>query len=218
MDFAYASLAHIRILLIPVNPISPQAFERWSTQLQEFNEIRLSDIPADNRDERGTQITPLPLTTSNSVTARFMPNPLASGSLLLTFTKHPPSSSHSSFDLFRPSDFPLGVVGVSSCSHSDSLSSIYSNFNAALSELNPAQSPFPLARNCFVFEEGDGNTNLNVGNHLQGLFVIPSMMGNKRIYLGTLLAELCSSILGEFAMIVSEFEISPIKPDSFMTD
>ena len=203
MEYTYASLAHIRILLVPVNPISPDAFEKWSSQLQEFAEIRLSDIPADSRDDRGTYVLARFDGSSDAFAARFMPNPLASGSLLLTFTKHPPSSSHFAFDLFRPSDFPLGVVGVSSCSHSDSLSSIYSSFTAALGELNPTKSSFPLARNCFVFEEGDGNTNLNVGNHLPGLFVIPSMMGNKKIYLGTLLAELCSNILAEFSMIVS---------------
>ena len=54
-----------------------------------------------------------------------------------------------------------------------------------------------------MFEEGDGNTNLNIGNNLPGLVVIPSMMGNKKLYIGTLLAELCSNILGEFSIIVS---------------
>lgn len=135
-----------------------------------------------------------------------MPNPLATGSLLLSFTRHPPPPSRSHLDLFRPSEFPLGIVGIASCSQSDVLSSIYSQFNGSLAELFPSNSIFPLAQNCFVFEEGDGNTNLNIGNHMPGLVVIPSMMGNKKLYIGTLLAELCSNILGEFSMMVSGIE------------
>ena len=132
-----------------------------------------------------------------------MPNPLATGTLLLSFIGHPPPPSRCDLDLFRPSDFPLGVLGIASCSQSDVLSSIYSQFNASVAELFPSHSAYPLALNCFVFEEGDGNTNLNVGNHMPGLVVIPSMMGNKKLYIGTLLAELCSNILGEFSMMVS---------------
>lgn len=134
--------------------------------------------------------------------ARFMPSPLASGSLHLSFTNHPQAPSREQLDLFRPSDFILGVVGIASCSQSDSLSTIYSQFTGSLADLFPLTSMFPLAQNCFIFEEGDGNTNLNVGNHLPGLVVIPSMMGNKKLYVGTLLAELCSNILGEFSLIV----------------
>ena len=70
-------------------------------------------------------------------------------------------------------------------------------------ELFPADSLYPLARSCFVFEEGDGTTNLNLGDHLPGLVIIPSMMGNKKLYVGTLLADLCSNILAEFATVVS---------------
>lgn len=62
---------------------------------------------------------------------------------------------------------------------------------------------FPLARNCFVFEEGDGN--LNFGDNLSGVVVIPSLMGNKKLYIGTLLADLCSNVLGEFGVVVRTF-------------
>jgi hypothetical protein len=133
-----------------------------------------------------------------------MPNPLSRGHLHLSFPTHPPPALHSSLSLFRPSNFPLGVIGVASCSQNDSLSSILAQFNASISELFPSSSPFPLASNCFAFEEGDGNTNLNIGNELPGLVVIPSMMGNKKLYVGTLLADLCSNILGEFSNLVSD--------------
>jgi hypothetical protein len=113
--------------------------------------------------------------------------------------------------LIRPSAFPMGVIGVSSCSQEDSLANILAQFNATVNGLFPRDSPyrsmFPLARNCFVFEDGDGGTNLNLGEQLSGLVVIPSMMGNKAIYIGTLLADLCSSILGGFASIVRNVRV-----------
>lgn len=129
-----------------------------------------------------------------------MPNPLAAGHIHLSFPSHPLPSSHTQLSLFRPSDFPLGVIGVATCSRNDSLPSILSQFNATLGELFPEGSTYPLAQNCFVFEENDGTTNL--GN-IPGLVVIPGMMGNKKLYIGTLLADLCSSILAEFATVVS---------------
>lgn len=145
---------------------------------------------------------------ADPASARFMPNPLSRGHLHLSFPSHPPSPSHHPLALFRPSSFPLGVIGVAACSQSDSLSSILAEFNASVNEMFPLSSPyrpiFPLASNCFVFEDGDGNTNLNLGEQLSGLVVIPSMMGNKKLYIGTLLADLCSSILGSFSSLVSD--------------
>lgn len=149
---------------------------------------------------RVTRSIRLPVLTAN--TARFMPNPLASGHIHLSYPSHPHPSSHQSLSLFRPSDFPLGVIGIASSSQNDSLSAILAQFNATLNDLFPPGAIFPLANNCLVFEESDGSTNLNLGNH-PGLVVIPGMMGNKRLYVGTLIADLCSNILGEFATVVS---------------
>ena len=104
--------------------------------------------------------------------------------------------------LFRPSLFPLGVIGLASCSHADSLSSIAAEFNATVKDLFPPDSLYPLAKNCFVFEEDDGTANLNLGDHLPGLVIIPSMMGNKKENIETLLADLCSNILAEFSSVV----------------
>lgn len=131
-----------------------------------------------------------------------MPNPLAAGHIHLSYPSHPLPTSHLPLSLFRPSDFPLGVIGIATCSATDSLSSILAHFNASLSELFPPGNAFPLANNCFVFEESDGSTNLNLGENYPGLVVIPSMMGNKKIYVGTLLADLCSNILAEFSTVV----------------
>ncbi|KAI0797912.1 TRAPP II complex [Abortiporus biennis] len=182
---AFGSLAQIRILLIPVGSTKRADFDKWAAEIRTFDSLRLGDVPSDTQQEK----------------ARFMPNPLAAGHLHLSYPSHPPPHSQLPLSLFRPSDFPLGVIGIATCSQNDSLSSILAHFNAAVSDLFPAGFIFPLATNCFVFEENDSNTNLNLGDTLPGLVVIPSMMGNKKIYIGTLLADLCSNILGEFSTV-----------------
>ena len=143
-----------------------------------------------------------PSTPNRLPTARFMPSPKSKGYLQLCFPTHPPSSLHYGMSLFRPSHFPLGVIGIATCSQTDSLSSIAAEFNAAVKDLFPPNSIYPLAKNCFVFEEADGTTNLNLGDHLPGLVIIPSMMGNKKENIETLLADLCSNILAEFSTVV----------------
>ncbi|GLB34932.1 putative transport protein Trs120 or TRAPPC9, TRAPP II complex subunit [Lyophyllum shimeji] len=189
---AFASLAHVRILLIPVGTISQSSFEKYAAEIRSFESVRLGDIPADQKDEK----------------ARFMPSPLSTGYLHLSFPTHPPPRSHLPLSLFRPSHFPLAVIGVAVCSKNDSLSSVYAQFNNSLIDIFPSDGIYPLAKNCFVFEEND-DTNLSLGDDLPGLIVLPSMMGNKKLYIGTLLADLCSQILGEFGVVVQALE-SPL--------
>lgn len=141
-------------------------------------------------------------TSPIAILARFMPNPLSTGHLHLSFPTHPPPNSHIPLSLLRPSHFPLAVIGIASCAPEDTLPSVLAQFHGTLLDLFPAEFVFPLARSCFVFEEGDGNNSTNLGDSLPGLAVIPSMMGNKKIYLGTLIADLCSNVLGEFGVLV----------------
>lgn len=131
-----------------------------------------------------------------------MPNPLSTGHLHLSFPTHPPPASHSPLALLRPSHFPLAVIGLAASSPTDTLTSILAQFNSALLDLFPAADLYPLARNCFVFEDGDGVNSSNLHEIVQGLVVIPSMMGNKKLYIGTLIADLCSNVLGEFGALV----------------
>lgn len=189
---AFASLAHFRILLVPVGSISKKTFDQWAAEIRTLENLRLSDIPPGTKDEK----------------ARFMPSPKSKGYLQLCFPTHPPSSSHHGMSLFRPSHFPLGVIGIASCSQTDSLYTITAEFNAAVKDLFPPNSMYPLAKSCFVFEEGDGTTNLNLGDHLPGLVIIPSMMGNKKENIETLLADLCSNILAEFSTVATTLESS----------
>lgn len=198
----FASLGHVRILVIPVGDIKRQAFDKWANIIRSFETIRLGDIPPDGRDDHGMEIIWPDSPGSNcQFSARFLPSPLSTGHLHLSYPSHPPPSWHTPIALLRPSNFPLGVIGVAECPASSLLSSILAQFNAALSDIFPANSLFPLAQNCYAFEADDSSSTV-LGDSLPGMVVIPSVMGNKQLYIGTLIAELCSSILGEFSSLV----------------
>ena len=136
-----------------------------------------------------------------------MPAPLAPGHIHLAFHSHPPPSWHYPLSLFRPAHFPLGVVGIADASSASSVSAVLAEFNALVRTLLPHDSMFPLATNLFAFEEVDGTASMEIGGTLPGAVVIPSVMGNKSIYIGTLLAELCSRILTGFADLVCRSHI-----------
>lgn len=131
-----------------------------------------------------------------------MPSPLSTGHLHLSFLEHPVPVSHVALSLLRPSHFPLAVIGVASCSRPESLTALNTQFAESLAGVSIFGSIFPLAKKCFVFEEDSGTTSLNLSNDLSDLVVLPSMMGNKKLYIGTLLADICSQILGEFGVVV----------------
>lgn len=198
---AFASLAHVRILLMPVGTIPQSTFEKYASNIRSFDSIRLGDIPADHKDDKGDDLVVFPATTNPFNSARFIPNPLSTGHIQLSFPTHPPPRSHIPLSLFRPSHFPLAVIGIAACTKVDSLASMFAQFNTSLADIFHPDGVYPLAKNCFVFEEGD-EASLNIGSDLPGLVVIPSVMGNKKVYIGTLLADLCSQILGEFGVVV----------------
>ena len=51
----FASLAQLRILIVPVGTIPQSTFDKYAAELRTFDAIRLGDIPADNKDEKGIQ-------------------------------------------------------------------------------------------------------------------------------------------------------------------
>jgi len=53
---AFASLAHVRILLIPVGSIPQSAFEKYASDIRSFDSIRLGDIPPDEKDDKGAAL------------------------------------------------------------------------------------------------------------------------------------------------------------------
>ncbi|KAG1782538.1 TRAPP II complex [Suillus placidus] len=190
---AFAALAHIQILVLPVGPIPRAAFEKYAAEIRTFDSIRLGDIPAGMKDER----------------ARFMPNPLSSGNLYLSYPSHPAPPRHMSLSLFRPSHFTLGIIGVAACSSSYSLASALKQFENTVLDISPEGSTFPLAKVCFAFEDEESAGSTGLRDTLPGIVSIPSVMGNKKLYIGTLLADLCSHILAELGRVYHVLE-SPI--------
>lgn len=53
---AFASLAHFRILLLPVGAISRATYDRWAAEIRTLENLRLSDIPPGTKDEKGEHL------------------------------------------------------------------------------------------------------------------------------------------------------------------
>ncbi|KAI6166990.1 transport protein Trs120 or TRAPPC9 TRAPP II complex subunit-domain-containing protein [Pisolithus thermaeus] len=143
--------------------------------IKAFDSIRLGDIPGDAKGEK----------------ARFMPSPLSSGYLHLSFTSHPTSPAQAPLYLFRPSFLSHAVIG-------EQLENI-------LIDIFPESSTSSPSKVCFVFQS-EVSTSGNINEVPSGLVIIPSVMRNKKLYIGTLLADLCSQILGEFGRVVHVLE------------
>lgn len=52
-SFSFASLAQIKILLVPVGTIRKSAFEKRAAEIRSFDSIPLADITVEDKDERG---------------------------------------------------------------------------------------------------------------------------------------------------------------------
>ncbi|KAF9482780.1 hypothetical protein BDN70DRAFT_874562 [Pholiota conissans] len=187
---AFASLAHVQILLIPVGLIPQASFDVYAEEIRSYESLKLGEIPTETKDGKA---------------ARFLPNPLATGNLHLSFPTHPPPRSHYALSLLRPSHFPLAVIGVATGSQSGSLTPLYSQFNTSLNDIFPGGGIYPLVKNCWLFEETEGTENPNCGDTLPGLIVVPRIK-NRKLHVGTLLGDLCSQILAEFETLVQASE------------
>ncbi|KAI6005920.1 TRAPP II complex [Pisolithus albus] len=186
---AFASLAHVRILLVPVGPISNDIFEAHAAEIKAFDSIRLGDIPGDTKGEK----------------ARFMPSPLSSGYLHLSFTSHPTPPAQAPLYLFRPSLFNHAVIGLASCTPFYTPEAAQEQLENIVLDIFPESSTSSPSKVCFVFQSEDSASG-NINDVPPGLVIIPSVMGNKKLYIGTLLADLCSQILSEFGRVVHVLE------------
>lgn len=205
--FAFASLAQIKLLLVPVGSITKFHFDKWAAEIRSFDSIPLGDITVGDKDQRGMQRAFVPRRPALTplVPARFLPttNTLATGYLHLGFPSHPPPESHLPLSLFRPSAFPLGVVGITSCS-AETFEHTLTHFDDAVRDVISPEYPLPVSRVCFAFEEaGDGAA---LDTSLSDVEVIPKMDKKQtKLHLGTLLASLCSCILVNLSDFVSRF-------------
>ncbi|KAL0946868.1 hypothetical protein HGRIS_013034 [Hohenbuehelia grisea] len=191
-NHAFASLAQIRILLVPVGSIQKPIFDKCAAEIRAIDQI---DVPPDDRAE--------------SERARFLPRRNTTAHLYLSFPSHPPPHSHGPLSLFRPSHFPLAVIGIASSEDASAFPEIQSSFDDLLSDMFPPGAMFPLAKNCFVFETGEGASSVNLTDKVPGVVVIPNMLGKQKLYLETLLVDLATHILGEFGVLVQTLE-SPL--------
>ncbi|KAI6099877.1 TRAPP II complex [Pisolithus croceorrhizus] len=172
-----------------LGPISNDIFEAHAAEIKAFDSIRLGDIPGDAKGEK----------------ARFMPSPLSSGYLHLSFTSHPTSPAQAPLYLFRPSFFSHAVIGVASCTPSYTPEAAREQLENILIDIFPESSASSPSKVCFVFQS-EVSTSGNINEVPSGLVIIPSVMRNKKLYIGTLLADLCSQILGEFGRVVHVLE------------
>ena len=53
--FAFASLAQIKILLVPVGSITKSLFDKRAAEIRSFDSIPLGDITVGDKDQRGVQ-------------------------------------------------------------------------------------------------------------------------------------------------------------------
>ncbi|KAG8861203.1 hypothetical protein FRB96_003153 [Tulasnella sp. 330] len=185
----FASLAQIRILLIPIGNISNEAFEQWASIIRSFEHIRLDEIPPETREEKN----------------RFLGPPLLAGNLHLSYPTHPPPEWHAPLALFRPSHFPLGVIGIAEYSDEAIMDTMSTEFKATISEYFPAGSPFPFATKCYAFESGRSGSS-SLGSTTSDIIVIPGLMGHKEVYVGTLISQMCGDILCYFAGMAQALE------------
>ena len=102
--------------------------------------------------------------------------------------------------LFRSSSFPLGVIGIASCS-AEAFENTPAYFDDAVRDVILPEYVLPVSRVCFAFEEASDSAALNIS--LSGVELIPKMDTKQtKLHLGTLLADLCSRILVELSGFV----------------
>ena len=141
---------------------------------------------------------------TNVELARFMPTRLAAGHLLLTHEIFLPGDKLPDGSLIRLSQWPMGVIGIAQASSAAQLATLGADFKALLEEILPPDAFAPLATHCLAFQDADSRFTLDTKDAFSGVVVIPHDMGNKQLYLATLVAELCSALLAGFSDIVND--------------
>jgi hypothetical protein len=205
----FVSLSRLRLLLVPVGSVDPQSFHEWSQYIKAIDRVPLCDIPED-RAGRSACLCIRLIRASLTVVdvARFMPAQLANGHLLLSYEILHQGTRITDASLIRLSQWPMGVIGIAHTSSTDQLATLGADFKAQMEELLPPDAFAPLATHCLAFQEASSRFILDTKDAFAGVVVIPHDMGNKQLYLATLVAELCSAILAGFSDIVNNFAYS----------
>ncbi len=106
---AFASLAHFRIILLPVGSISRKTFDQWAAEIRTLENLRLSDIPPGTKDEKGKHTLPLHAPRAEpSSHSSFYAQPQVQG-LFTPMLPHPPTILITLWDVSLPTiSFPAG--------------------------------------------------------------------------------------------------------------
>lgn len=175
-DLAFASVATIRVLLVPVQPIKRDLFAQHCELIRRFPRVSLRDVPVDPRGPA----------------AQLSAQPFSRGSVLFDYVDSY-SKAQSYLEEFQVSRRVLGVIGICQCEEWDSsLDEARAEFQRVL-----GQHPQALAHRCYAFDPPEG-----LHDNVEGLVVVPSV-GDLNFYISTLLADFAASLLHKLSNLAS---------------
>lgn len=178
-DLAFGSVATIRVLLVPVQPIKRDTYAQHCALIRRFSRIALRDVPVDPRGPA----------------AQLSAQPFSRGSVLFDYVDSY-NKAQTYLEEFQVSRRLLGVIGICQCDEWDgSLDEARVEFNRIL-----GQHPQALAHRCYAFDPPE-----DLPDNVEGLVVVPSV-GDLNFYISTLLADFTASLLHEMSNLASNLD------------
>ena len=201
---SFASMAEVQLLLLPVamDSAPPGTFDKYASEIRSFEELRMETMGSWTEDNQGRHTLSLDVSCRKSNASASTDNSSGPSPIFrLRFPVHLPPQSHAPLSLIRPSHFPLDVIGIAPAQGA-SLSSKATEFQYSLSTL-PRQGSFCLlARELFVFKEGEAELDFSGTDFLHSVSVLPSSRQSRRPRLAALLEEICFRLLRSFEDMV----------------
>lgn len=181
-ELAYASVASLRVLLVPIQPIKRSVYEQHCSLIRQFTRIPLRDVPVDPRGP-GAQLSA---------------QPFQRGAVLFDFIDSY-SKTQSYLEEFQISRRVVGVIGICQCDEwAQDLAEARSEFERVC-----GQHPQLLASRCYAFDPPDSQPD-----NVDGIVVVPSV-GDLNFYMSTLLADFAASLLAELSTLASGLDVAP---------
>lgn len=186
-DSGYGQHFSLQVLVLPVLPIRKAEFAKHLELLKQHSRIALADIPP-------------PTGGSSTVLSTLLPTPVSRGFLNLSFVTEWDSSQAwlEEFQIHRKVHAVLGILDCAEWQDDtigEGLHDGARRFHQLAADLAPRDVS---AKRCYAFNPGEGHKD-----NTEGLVVIPDV-GDLGFYLGTLLAELASSMLVGLSRTVSQ--------------
>lgn len=181
-DLAFSSVASLRVLLVPVQPIKRDVYAKHCALIRKFTRIALRDVPV---DPRGPSV------------AQLSAQPFSRGCVLFDYLDSY-SKAQGYLEELQLSRRVVGVIGIVQSdewqdgSGSGCLDEARSEFERLL-----GQHPQCLASRCYAFDPPEG-----MPDNVEGMVMVPSV-GDLNFYISTLLADFAASILHELSNLAS---------------